>query len=165
MTSRPSSEEEEEAGGVVVDEGRLERAVEEGVPNTPSVNELVPDDRRFAEALENFLLLAPERQILQVGGPDALLAAGDAARAVGRTVQARIHYDEAAKFEIYRQNSDGARKFLMLAEEVTEKGGKFSEYHQMLLGDLDRTLRVAKEYYEKRVPASEGVPTVPDKER
>src|SRR5207244_3085812 len=158
MTSRSSREEEQG----VVDEGALERAVEEGVPKTPSVPELVPDDREFAEALENFLLLAPERQVLQVGGPDALLAAGDSARAAGRNVQARIHYDEAAKFEIYKQNKDGARKFLLLAEEVTEKGGKFSEYHRVILGDLDRTLRVAKEYYERRVPASEGAPTVPD---
>jgi hypothetical protein len=154
MTESSSSSSKADEGKVV-DESTLERAVEEGVPNSPDVKELVPLDGKLSQAMENFLLAAPERQILQGGGLESLLAAGDAARAAGKNVQARINYDQAAKFEIYKQDLDGARKALTLAEEVTEKNEKFSEYHLTLLRNLDQALLIAREYYGRRSPAAQ----------
>ena len=86
-------------------------AVQMGI--SPLKNLVISDPKMFA-ALQNFLIVDPERQIPLLDSVSTLLAKGDAAKAQGNRMTARADYEIAAKIEIYRQNKDSARTFLVL---------------------------------------------------
>jgi len=123
-----------------------EQSREETPQIRPSLKDLVPNAPEFYEALEYFLLGDPERQISQLGEPDSLLTKGDTARAAGDNLHARVEYESAAKIAIYEQNKEAAKKFLVLAEEVSDNE-KYSGFHRTLLKDIDQVVRIAKAYY------------------
>jgi hypothetical protein len=107
---------------------------------------LVTNNQRMYYALQNFLLVAPERQIPRLGEVSLLLARGDAFRAKGNNMAARVDYETAAKIEIYKQNKDSARNCLVRAQEVSEKEQSHHEFQETMLADMDEVLRISKTY-------------------
>lgn len=107
---------------------------------------LVANNQRMYFALQNFLLGAPDRQIPLLGEVSLLLARGDASRAKGNNMAARVDYETAAKIEIYKQNKDSARNCLVRAEEVSEKEQAHHEFQETMLADMDEVLRISKGY-------------------
>jgi len=107
---------------------------------------LVSDDPNMYAALQNFLIVDPERQIPLLDDVNTLLTKGDTARADGNNQTARADYEVAAKIEIYKQNKDSATNFLVLAEQVSEKELKHFEYQETMLADMDKVLRISKAY-------------------
>jgi hypothetical protein len=105
-------------------------------------------DEEMYYAMERFLLLDPKRQIELLGGIEALRAEGDLAKAEGNLTKARISYENAAKVALYMQDKDAAVKFLMLADEVSEKEEE-RRIHNKLLKNMEEALRISKEYYGK----------------
>jgi hypothetical protein len=112
------------------------------------LKELVPKDERMYFALENFLLAGGNGQIDRLGEVSDLLARGNSAKAKGNNQSARIDYETAAKIEIYKQNKDGARNCLILAEGVSEKEQLHREFHKTMLADIDEVLRISKAYHD-----------------
>jgi len=113
------------------------------------LRQLAPNDEKLYLALENFLLADPKTQIPNFGGDsDSLIEKGDEARSRGNKMMARANYETAAKIAIFKQNRDRAIRFLALAEEVTEtEDTKHSELHKTILANMDKVLRISKEYY------------------
>ncbi len=107
---------------------------------------LVSDDPNMYAALQNFLIVDPERLIPLFDDVGTLLAKGDAAKAQGNNLTARADYEIAAKIEIYRQNKDSATNFLVLAEGVSDKGQQHFGYQETMLADMDKVLRISKAY-------------------
>ena len=107
---------------------------------------LVANNQRMYYALQNFLLGAPDRQIPLLGEVSLLLARGDAFRAKGNSMAARVDYETAAKIEIYKQNKESARNCLVRAEEVSEKEQAHYEFQETMLADMDDVLRISKTY-------------------
>jgi hypothetical protein len=107
---------------------------------------LVANNQRMYYALQSFLLVAPERQIPRLGEVSLLLARGDAFRANGNNMAARVDYETAAKIEIYKQNKDSARNCLVRAQEVSEKEQSHHEFQETMLADMDEVLRISKGY-------------------
>ena len=107
---------------------------------------LVANNQRMYYALQNFLLGAPDRQIPLLGEVSLLLARGDAFRAKGNSMAARVDYETAAKIEIYKQNKESARNCLVRAEEVSEKEQAHYEFQETMLADMDEVLRISKTY-------------------
>ncbi|MHB8566508.1 MAG: hypothetical protein ACYC7D_09745 [Nitrososphaerales archaeon] len=105
---------------------------------------LVTNDQKMYAALQNFLLVAPERQIPQLGEASSLVAKGDAARTIGNNLAARADYETAAKIEIYNQNKEGATSCLIRAEGVSEQ--QHHEFQETMLADMDQVLRISKAY-------------------
>jgi hypothetical protein len=99
-------------------------------------------------ALQNFLIVDPERQIPLLDSVTTLLAKGDAAKAQGNRLTARTDYEIGAKIEIYKQNKEGARSFLVLAEGVSDKGQPHYEYQETMLADMDKVLRISNEFQD-----------------
>jgi hypothetical protein len=110
------------------------------------LEKLVTDDQKMYAALQNFLIVDPERQIPLLDNVSALLAKGDAAKAQGNNQTARADYEIAAKIEIYRQNKDSATSFLVLAEGVSDREKQHFGYQETMLADMDKVLRISKEY-------------------
>ncbi len=108
---------------------------------------LVSDEDMYY-AMENFLLADPERQIPLLGDMESLISKGDEAKSTGSKVIARTNYETAAKIEIYKQNKEGAKRCLGLAQQVTDEGDKHLDYQRKLMENLDEVLRVSKAYYE-----------------
>lgn len=106
---------------------------------------LVANDQKMYLAMQNFLLLAPDRQIPQLGEVSSLLARGDTAKASGNNLEARADYETAAKIEIYNQNKESARSCLILAEAVSEEQ-QHHEFQETMLADIDEVLRISKAY-------------------
>src|SRR5579885_1974361 len=99
-------------------------------------------DEEMYYTMERFLLLDPKRQIELLGGIEALHAEGDLAKA-------HISYENAAKVALYMQDNDAAVKFLMLADEVSEKEEE-RRIHNKLLKNMEEALRISKEYYSEK---------------
>jgi len=124
------------------------QTVQQQVPVSPSsrLKEFIPNDEKLFTALQNFLLADPERQLAMLGTTDSLLAKGDAAKASGDKLVARMNYETAAKIEIYKQNKDTAEKSIRLANEVTEPNDPHKASYEAMLGNIDEVLRVSKLY-------------------
>ncbi len=120
-------------------------AVQMGI--SPLKNLVISDPKMFA-ALQNFLIVDPERQIPLLDSVSTLLAKGDAAKAQGNRMTARADYEIAAKIEIYRQNKDSARTFLVLAEGVSDKGQPHHEYQETMLANMDKVMRISNEFQD-----------------
>jgi CRISPR/Cas system-associated protein Csm6 len=106
-------------------------------------------DEKVYEALRNFLLADPERQIHELGGTEKLLAEADRAKSKNLEIVARAMYETAAKVAIYKQNKDEARKIISLADEVTKPGDTQKEIHETLISNMDEVMNVSKDYYDK----------------
>lgn len=104
--------------------------------------------------MELFLLGDPKRQIEQLGDVDGLLNTGDQAKSADDHVKARYNYETAAKIEMYRENKEGLRRCLVLAQEVTEENDKHFAFQRMILDNLVESLRISKLYYET-IPGSQ----------
>jgi len=143
-------------------ESELERKVEEQqtVHNAVPLETLVPDDASLREAMEYFLLAAPDRQLEQLGEPSALKKTADEAMNSGDRLSARIAYESAAKIELYMQNKEEFNRLLTLAEKATPPGGRFKELHRVLLDKIDRAMQVAKDYYASFVDGAIDKPKV-----
>jgi hypothetical protein len=115
---------------------------------TPSsrLKDFIPNDEKMFAALQNFLLADPERQVAMLGTTDGLLAKGDAAKAKGDKLVARMNYETAAKIEIYKQNKDSAEKSIRLATEVTAESDPHRAAYVAMLGNMDEVLRISKLY-------------------
>jgi hypothetical protein len=111
---------------------------------TLALMRLVTNDQKMYAALQNFLLLAPGRQITQLEDASSLVAKGDAARTRGNNLSACVFYETAAKIEIYNQNKEGARICLIRAQGVSEL--KHHEFQETMLADMDQVLRVSEAY-------------------
>jgi hypothetical protein len=97
-------------------------------------------------ALQNFLIVDPERQMPLLDNVSTLLAKGNAAKDQGLNQAARADYEIAAKVEIYKQNKESAASFLVLAEGVSDKLEKHFQYQETMLADMDKVLRISKAY-------------------
>jgi hypothetical protein len=106
-------------------------------------------DEEMYYAMERFLLLDPKRQIELLGGIEALRAEGDLAKAGGNLTKARISYENAAKVALYMQDKDAALKYLLAADEVSEKEEQ-RRTHNKLLKNIEEALRISKEYYSRK---------------
>jgi hypothetical protein len=117
------------------------------VPQSLSpLESLVTDDPKMYAALQNFLIVDPERQIPLLDNVTTLLAKGDAAKAQGNNQTARADYEIAAKIEIYKQNKDSATSFLVLAEGVSDEKLQHFGFQETMLADMDKVLRISKAY-------------------
>jgi hypothetical protein len=117
------------------------------VPQSVSqLQTLVPDDAKMFAAMQNFLIVDPERQIPLLDNVGTLLAKGNTAKDQGFNQAARADYEIAAKIEIYKQNKESAANFLVLAEGVSDKLEKHFEYQQTMLANMDTVLRISKAY-------------------
>jgi hypothetical protein len=130
---------------------RLQRVV---VDQTSSLKlkSLVANNQKMYFALQKFLLAGGEKQISQLGDVSLILARGDASKAKGNYMAARVDYETAAKIEIYKQNKDNARNCLVRAEEVSERGQSHHEFQEMMLANMDEVLRISKAY-QSALPA------------
>ena len=72
-----------------------------------------------------------------LGETDSVLAKGDAARASGEKLMARVNYEIAAKIEIYKQNKDSVEKCIGLAKEVTENEDSHRALLQTMLANIE----------------------------
>ncbi len=113
------------------------------------LKELTAGDEKMYNALGHFLLADPERQIEQLGGVDKLLESARESQSKGDAQGALVNYDYAAKIEIYHQNKEDTKKYLELAEGVTQTSDEH-EMHQTLLADLDRVMKISAEYQKVR---------------
>jgi len=111
-----------------------------------SLQGLVSDDPKMFAALQNFLIVDPERQIPLLDSVTTLLTKGNTARDQGFNQAARADYEIAAKIEIYKQNKASAANFLVLAEGVSDKLEKHFEYQQTMLSNMDKVLRISMAY-------------------
>ena len=107
---------------------------------------MVADDPKMYSALENFLIVDPERQLPLLDDVSMLLAKGDTAKADGNNQRARVNYEVAAKIEIYKQNRESAKNFLDLAETVTDQAAEHYAFQKTMLADMDKVLSISKAY-------------------
>jgi|SRR5579872_4242214 len=107
---------------------------------------LASEDPKMYVALQNFLITDPDRQIPLLDDVHTLLVKGDAAKAGGNNMTARVDYEIAAKIEIYRQNKESATNFLVLAESVSDRKLEHYGYQETMLADMDKVLRVSMAY-------------------
>jgi hypothetical protein len=118
-----------------------------GIPSPISpLVKLVIEDPKLYGALQNFLIVDPKRQLPLFDDVSSLLSKGDAAKAQGNNLTARVDYEVAAKIEIYKQNKDSATSFLVLAEGVTDRGEQHFGYQETMLADMDKVLQISKAY-------------------
>lgn len=96
--------------------------------------------------MQNFLIISPQKQIPQPGRVSLLIAKGDAAKSIGKNLEARVDYETAARIEIFKQNKESARNCLELAEGVSENSSQHHEFHETMLADMDEVLRVSKAF-------------------
>jgi|SRR5579872_7387580 len=109
---------------------------------------LITDDPKMYVALQNFLIIDPERQIPLLDDVNTLLVKGDAAKAGGNNMTARVDYEVAAKIEIYKQNKVSATNFLLLAESVSDRKLQHFGYQATMLADMDKVLGISKAYQD-----------------
>lgn len=149
-TSEPTPSRKEQE----VEKGRpqIEKEITIAKKTNSRLMKIVSDDHRFYDAIENFLLADPAREIPELGDPSAFVAKADRFRDEGDNMMARVGYETAAKIEIYNQNKQRAEECITLANEVTDPHDKHHEFQRTLLSDMDRVLGVAREYYS-------GLPT------
>jgi len=135
-------------------EGQLEEEKEEDKKEKiyrradARLRSLIGTNDHMYDAMENFLLGDPERQISQLGGADSMVAKGDEAKSKGAYLFARSSFEIAAKLEIYQRNRENAKKYLLLAQEVTQKEDlEHIEILNTLLANMEMVMRIAREYY------------------
>jgi hypothetical protein len=114
--------------------------------NSSRLKDIVVDNQRLYFAMQNFLIMSPARQIPQLGGVGLLVGKGDAAKAVGKNLEARANYETAARIEIFEQHKEGARNCLELADGVSDNASQHHEFHETMLADMDEVLRVSKAF-------------------
>ena len=119
---------------------------------TSRLKQLIPENPKLYQAMSNFILADPENQIRQLGGSDSLLTMGNEAVSHKDKFTARLNYEYAAKIEIYKQNKDSVRKFLLLAEEVSEKVDPHREFRETLLANIAEVIRISKLYFDHATP-------------
>jgi len=112
--------------------------------NSSRLKDIVADNQRLYFAMQNFLITSPERQIPQLGNFSLLVAKGDAAKAVGKNLEARADYETAARIEIFEQHKESARNCLELADGVSENPSQHHEFHETMLSDMDEVLRISQ---------------------
>jgi hypothetical protein len=115
----------------------LETLLKEEAPN-----------EKLENALENYLLADPKRQITQLGGVEILIQEAEKSEIAGLSTVAASKYELAAKIEIYEQNTEETKKFLGLADQ-TLKDPSRHEIHRVLLSNLDQVMHISSDYYEK----------------
>jgi hypothetical protein len=108
------------------------------------LKDIVVGNQRLYFAMQYFLITSPARQIPQLGGVDLLLGKADAAKAFGKNLEARVHYETAARIEIFEQHRESARKCLELADGVSDNASQQHEFHETMLANMDEVLRVSK---------------------
>ena len=111
-----------------------------------SLEKLVANDPKMYSALENFLIVDPRRQLPILDDVSVLLAKGNEAKAKGNNQSARVYYEVAAKIEIYKQNMESARSFLILAEQVSDQAGEHYAFQKTMLADMDKVLSISEAY-------------------
>jgi len=114
--------------------------------NSSRLKDLVVGNQRLYFAMQSFLITSPARQIPQLGGASLLVAKGDAAKAVGKNLEARVDYETAARIEIFEQHKESARNCLQLADGVSENTSQHHEFHETMLANMDEVLRVSKAF-------------------
>ena len=129
---------------------KAKRQEEENAKNQ-QLDNLVKEEasnERVYKALENFLLADPQRQLPQLGGVEAQLAAAEAAKSEGNKEVVRGRYEMAAKIEIYNGDKESARKDIDLAEQFTEaQDAEHREIHKTLLSHMDEVMKISSDYY------------------
>jgi hypothetical protein len=145
-------------------EAKLEREVEseEGIHIAVPLRELIPDDQALYEAMEHFLLASPRRQVDQLGDRAGLRKSADEAKAAGKTVQARIDYESAAKLALYYHDKEDFIRMLELADEMTTEGDSFGQFHLTLLNNVDRAMEIADKYFAGFTPQDRNEVVPPD---
>jgi hypothetical protein len=118
------------------------------------LRQLVSSDDMYY-AIEFFLLGDPKRQIEQLGDVEGVLKKGDEAKSGSDLVKARYNYETGAKIQMYKQNKEGLRRCLVLAQDVTEESDKHFGFQRTILDNIDEALRISKQYYET-IPGSES---------
>jgi hypothetical protein len=114
--------------------------------NSSRLKDIVANNQGLYFAMQNFLIISPERQVPLLDGVGILVAKGDAAKSVGKNLEARADYETAARIEIFRQNKESARNCLKLADGVSEDASQHHEFHETMLADMDEVLRVSKAF-------------------
>jgi len=117
------------------------------VPKKDPLRELVPSDEKLYLALQTFLLGDPNRQLPMLGSVDTLSLKAEEEKAKGDKWKARINYETAARIDIYKEDREGAEKFLRQAEEFAEDGGQNRVMLETLLTNMDEVMRISKLYY------------------
>jgi hypothetical protein len=116
-------------------------------------------NEKVYKALENFLLVDPERQIPQLGGSEGQVAEADQAKTRGDNEVARGKYETAAKIEIYKKDKDSARKDIDLAEKFTApQDTMHHEIHRTLLSHMDEVMQISSDYYASLLRTKESSP-------
>jgi hypothetical protein len=111
------------------------------------LEKLVTNDPTMLAALQNFLITDPRRQLRSLDNVNVLLAKGNEAKAKGNNQSARVNYEVAARIEIYNQNVESARNFLVLAEQVSDPAGEHYAFQKTMLADMDKVLGISKAYH------------------
>jgi len=132
----------------VAEEFRKDMVRESEEPDyAPRLEALIPDDRRLFVAMQYFLLASPARQLSQLGDVESLRRSGDQSKTAGDDLMARINYENAAKIALYEGDETAFETLLRLADSISGGQGEFGEYHRTLLIDVEKDVRIAKEYY------------------
>jgi hypothetical protein len=145
-------------------EAKLEREVEseEGANNAVPLRELIPDDQALYEAMEHFLLASPRRQADQLGDRAGVRKSADEAKAAGKTMQARVDYESAAKLALYYHDKEDFIRMLELADAMTTERESFSQFHRTLLNNVDRAMEIADKYFAGFPPQDSNDMPSPD---
>lgn len=109
--------------------------------------DLVSNDQRWYNAMENFLLAEPRREIPELGEASNFRARARNFEAENDLTMARVQYETAAKIEMYHQNKAGTIDSLKKANFLAEENEQHKEYHETILSNVDKALRIANEYY------------------
>ncbi len=140
-------------GEPVVDREEIVKRQEKENQQAEELDSLIKEEvssEKLYDALTNFLLADPQRQLPQLGDIESQLAEGDRARNKGELALARARYETAAKIEIYNQNKEEARKYIDLADKSTEpEDAQHHEMHRVLLSNMDEVMRISEAYYGK----------------
>jgi hypothetical protein len=144
-TSRPS------IAAPLVENEKAKRQEEENAKNQ-KLDNLVKEEasnEKLYNALENFLLADPERQIPQLGEIQGQLAEAEAAKNEGENEVVRGKYETAAKIEIYKRDREAASKNIDLAEKFTApEDALHHEIHKTLLSHMDEVMQISADYYD-----------------
>lgn len=109
--------------------------------------DLVSNDQLWYDAMENFLLAEPRREIPELGEASNFHARARNFESENDLTMARVQYETAAKIEIYHQNKAGTIDSLKKANSLAEGNELHREYHETILSNVDKALRIANEYY------------------
>jgi hypothetical protein len=109
--------------------------------------DLVSNDKIWYDAMENFLLAEPRREIPELGEARGYYDRARKFEAENDLVMARVQYETAAKIEMYHQNKENTIESLKKANSLADGNEQHREYHETILSNMDKALRIANEYY------------------